>query len=306
MVGIAIEQWAVRIPKKKGEEVRRKLLEEGILDPQLKIRSEGGDLLLPVFTPERAQERAIFEEVEEPEPLPRHELVGGIALLLDRNRNEAEKVLSSRPGLHTVLFPTSAVQGPYRVRKYEVLAGEDTTRTEYVEYGHRYTIDLGVAYFSARLSGERQRVLASMKAGERVLDMFAGVGPFAITVAKRASLVMAVDINPEAVGLMIWNLRKNRCANVLPFLADATHLRDLVFWSFDRVIMNLPLGGLEYLGSAFSLCRSGGWIHYYTLQSTEGEAIPYLKNYPVEQIEERFVRSYSPSQWHAVYDIQVR
>ena len=306
VVSIAVEQWAVRVPKKRGEGTRQWLLQEGLLDRHLRIRSENGDLLFPVLNPMNGRERAIFEEIEEPEPLSRHELIGGIAILQKRDLEEAQKVLSSRPSLHTVLFPTSAVEGPYRVRRFEVLAGEVTTCTEYTEYGHQYIIDLGLAYFSGRLSGERQRVLACMGEGERVLDMFAGVGPFAITVAERASLVMAGDINPDAVRLMIENLRNNRCTNVIPILANAAHLRNLIPWSFDRIIMNLPLGGMRFLDTAFSLCRSGGWIHYYTLQSTEGEALSYLEDRPVTRVKERFVRSYSPEQWHAVYDIQVR
>ena len=54
--------------------------------------------------------------------------------------------------------------------------------------------------------------------------MFAGVGPFAITLAKTASLVVASDLNPKAIGLMLENLEKNRVKNVLPLLADARHL----------------------------------------------------------------------------------
>ena len=89
--------------------------------------------------------------------------------------------LRSRPSLHTVLFPLSEVEGEYRTRRFEVLAGEPTTRTTCTEYGNRLVIDLSLAYFSARLSTERQRIAGLMEEDECVLDMFAGIGPFAIS-----------------------------------------------------------------------------------------------------------------------------
>ena len=110
-----------------------------------------------------------------------------------------------------------------------------------IEYGHRFTVDLSAAYFSARLSSERQRILERMGDDEIVLDMFAGVGPFAITLAARAALVVASDINPQAIMLMLVNLAQNRMKNVLPVLADAHHLPAIIPWKFDRIVMNLPL-----------------------------------------------------------------
>ncbi|NYT20945.1 MAG: methyltransferase domain-containing protein, partial [Methanomicrobiales archaeon] len=165
--------------------------------------------------------------------------------------------------------------------------------------------DLSEAYFSARLATERQRIVAQMGEGERVLDLFSGVGPFAISLAERASLVVAVDINPGAVRLLEQNIRLNSADNVLAFLGDASRIRAFLPWSFDRVVMNHPTGSLPFLPDAFALCRPGGSIHCYVLQGAEGEALPELRNYPVREVTERYVRSYSPGRWHAVYDIVV-
>jgi tRNA (guanine37-N1)-methyltransferase len=205
-----------------------------------------------------------------------------------------------------VLFPESQVSGEYRTRKYAVLAGTPTTRTEVVEHGHRFVVDLAGAYFSARLSTERQRVFEQVCEWERVLDMFAGVGPFAITLAPRASLMVAADLNPQAILLMIENIRKNRVANVIPVLADARRLEKILPWKFDRIIMNLPLAGTEFLPEAFRLVRPGGTIHFYSLVSKEGEHLARVKELGGFLVTERVVRSYSPGQWHAVYDIVVR
>jgi len=127
-----------------------------------------------------------------------------------------------------------------------------------IEYGHRFAVDLSTAYFSARLSSERQRVLFRMGENETVLDMFAGVGPFAITLAGRAALVVASDINPGAILLMMANLEQNRIKNVLPVLADAHHLPSEMPFQYDRIIMNLPMSGAAFLPDAFRLCKPGG------------------------------------------------
>ena len=178
--------------------------------------------------------------------------------------------------------------------------------TEVIEYGHRFHVDLAAAYFSARLSSERQRILDQTGRNETVLDMFAGVGPFAITLAARASLVVSCDLNPQAVELMLENIAQNRTRNVLPVLADARRLAGILPWQFDRIVMNLPLSGTEFLPEAFRLCKANGMIHFYSLVSVEGEHLSCIQGLGGEVIAERVVRSYSPGQWHAVYDVRVK
>jgi tRNA (guanine37-N1)-methyltransferase len=197
------------------------------------------------------------------------------------------------------------VSGEYRTREFTILAGTPTTRTQVTEHGHGFTIDLASAYFSARLSTERQRILNQVWEGEVILDMFAGVGPFAITLAARAALVVAADLNPQAIELMLENLTRNRVTNVLPVLADARRLADILPWKFDRIVMNLPLAGTEFLPDAFRLCRPGSAIHFYSLVSVQGEHTARIEEMGGSVLSEREVRSYSPGQWHAVYDVQV-
>jgi tRNA (guanine37-N1)-methyltransferase len=301
------EAWCVRVPKSGGERRRLRLLREGLLDTTLLLRKDGDDLLLPVKEPCEGCVRALFEEVPEKPDLPRHDLVGEIALLLEGGREEAELLLGSRPSIHTVLAPEGPVEGEFRTRRFTVLAGVPTTRTRYTEYGLRFDIDLSLAYFSPRLSGERQRVLGLVDAGERVLDMFAGVGPFAITLSTRAAVVYAADINPGAVGLMLENIGLNRAGNVLPLLADAARLPGILPHppGFDRVVMNLPFGAVQFLDAALALCRPGGMIHLYAMVGKEGALAPALREKGLEIFGERVVHSYSPAGWLAVYDLRV-
>lgn len=293
------------MPKREAETVRRRLLEEGLLDRRYRPRPEGDAILLPVREEIPGAVRRRFEILPERAELPRHELVGGIAIMQDDDTGAAQMLLSSRPSLHTVLLPESAVEGEYRTRRFRVLAGTPTTHTRVIEYGLRFDVDLAHAYFSARLATERQRVLKAMGEGERVLDAFAGVGPFAITLAEKARVVFAADLNPAAVHLLIHNITLNRRRNVIPVLADAAHLSRIRFVPFDRIIMNLPMAAPQFLEVVAGLCRDGGTIHLYALEEEEGEYLPLIRTITAGEVTERMVRTYSPGRWHAVYDIVV-
>jgi tRNA (guanine37-N1)-methyltransferase len=298
-------QWYVAAPRTHAEAIRQTLLRSGLLDPSHKVRQEGDFVRFPIVSWCEGAEEGEFEPLPGHPVLPRHELIGGIAVMQEADREAAALLLGSRPSLHTVLYPESDVEGEYRTRRFTVLAGLDTTRTQVLEYHHRFTIDLSLAYFSARLAQERQRIQHLVTPGELVLDMFAGVGPYAITLASRSRLVVAADINPGALLLLEENLTRNHVTNVLAILTDATRLPAILPWRFDRVIMNLPLGGDRFLGAAFRLCRPGGMIHFYALQEAEGAHLPDIRQYPVIGVTERKVRTYSPGRWHAVYDIRV-
>jgi tRNA (guanine37-N1)-methyltransferase len=304
-VVVGLEQWGIKIHRSQGETVRRALLAEDALDTSLRLRCDEEYLILPLTAFRAGAQRFEFEMLPVSEELPRHELIGGIALMQERDPAGAALLLASRPSLHTVLFALSAVEGEYRTRRFEVLAGEPTTKTRYREYGLHFDIDLSQVYFSARLSEERQRIFRKSAARERVLDMFAGAGPFAITLAGRADVVVACDINPAAVSLLIHNVMLNRRKNVVAVLADAARLPSFLRGGFDRIIMNLPVDAHRFLPAARSLCRDGGTMHFYALQERAGEYLPLLRTLGCRTVAEREVRSYSPGRWHAVYDITV-
>ena len=155
VVSDRVEQWGVRVPALEGEPLRQALLREGALDLSLKVLREGMDLILPLTAEREGAARFFFEPQPGRVPLPRHELVGGIAILQDNNPVGARDLLASRPSLHTVVCAEGEVHGEYRTRDFTVLAGEPTTRTVVTEHGHRFFVDLAGAYFSARLSTER-------------------------------------------------------------------------------------------------------------------------------------------------------
>ena len=64
---------------------------------------------------------------------------------------------------NSIFYQSSPVEGDYRTRKLEVIAGEDKTQTEYKENGCRFIVDVEKAFFSPRLSTERERIAGLVK-----------------------------------------------------------------------------------------------------------------------------------------------
>ena len=202
------------------------------------------------------------------------DFIGGIAIveispeLKDYKKLIGEALLKAHKQTKTVLAKSGAVEGVYRIRDFEVIAGPNKTATIYREYGCVYHVDVAKAYFSPRLSSEHNRVASQVKEGETVVDLFAGVGPFAIPIAKKHEnvRVYAVDVNPDAVALLKRNVAVNRVEKqVVPVLGDARQVvKERLFGNADRVIMNLPETAYEFVDVACAALKvEGGVMHYY-------------------------------------------
>jgi tRNA (guanine37-N1)-methyltransferase len=111
-------------------------------------------------------------------------------------------------------------------------------------------------------------VAKQVEENEVVVDMFAGVGPYSVLIAKlqSTSRVYSIDINPSAIKYLEENTFRNRVADrVTPILGDARELSKLkVRGIADRVIMNLPSEAGNYVDAALqTLKREGGIVHFY-------------------------------------------
>ena len=227
-----------------------------------------------------------LEDIIPPELLdmvPRaYDLVGKIAVLeIPEELQEYSEAIghafhSVHGNFETVLAKQGAISGLTRVREYELLWGEDTTKTVHMEYGCRLAVDLEKAYFSPRLLEEHHRVASMVQEGEAVLDMFCGVGPFAIHIAKRVKAhVIAIDINPHAIELLRESISLNRLVGTIePVVADASEYATTMEASVDRVIMNHPSGAEGFVKDGCGVLRSGGVLHYYDFvggEDPEGE-----------------------------------
>jgi tRNA (guanine37-N1)-methyltransferase len=239
------------------------------------------ELATSVFTKKKQRRKTLVEVLENMlaprllASLPRAiDIIGDIAIIEVPPELKAhqsligEAILETHKNVRTVLAKAGAVTGTYRLREFEVLAGENRTRTIHKEYGCQYHVDVAKAYFSPRLSHEHDRIASLVQKGETVVDLFAGVGPFSVLIAKNNpdAKVYAVDINPEAVELLEKNIRLNRVENrVNPILGDARQtIEERLLGVADRVIMNLPEKAIEFVDAACKAVKpTGGTIHHY-------------------------------------------
>jgi tRNA (guanine37-N1)-methyltransferase len=230
-------------------------------------------------------------------------------------------LLKAHKQTSTVLAKSGAVEGIYRLRDFEVIAGVEKTTTVHKEYGCTYNVDIAKAYFSPRLSNEHNRVASQVKEGETVVDLFSGVGPFSIKIAKQHKdvKIYAIDVNPDAITLLKRNVAVNRVQKqVVPILGDARQVvRKQLMGVADRVIMNLPETALEYVDVACNaLSIERGIMHYYEFtkesEPLETASVRLIKavsrsNRQVKKILlSKTVREVAPYTWQVVVDAEIQ
>jgi tRNA (guanine37-N1)-methyltransferase len=348
------EKHYISVRVQDGERVRKTLSDLGLLDGEYRIVSENGILYLPTVTdvsPEILHQhledvslevgrrhfetsvqgpRTLTEALEGQLPLdvlellPRaYDLIGDIAVLEipDELKQHSKLIGNAFHSIHrnfrTVLAKRGAVSGVTRVRGYEFLSGDDRTKTIHTEYGCRLAVDLEKAYFSPRLLEEHSRVAQLVEDGEVVVDMFCGVGPFAIHIARqKQARVVAIDVNPSAIELLKESITLNRLVGeIVPVVADAHDYAKSINVKADRVIMNHPSGASEFIPDACRILKPGGAIHYYDFVGsaspgiTMTEKITHLIEHTGHTIREvslvRRVRDSAPHEYQMVADIVI-
>lgn len=353
------EAYALKVSKKQGEMAIRLAARLGLLDKRLRIVKENDFLLIPLVqkplqnqVDEFCKSLVGFKTVVQKFAVQSHppktalelaaeslsphlvsffprsiDFVGEIAIIevpseLNDFRNlVGEVILKAHRNVRTVLAKTGAVEGVCRLRQYEVIAGQHQTETVHREHGCKFFLDIEKVYFSPRLSHERFRVASQVKEKETVVDMFAGVGPFSILIAKMCKdvKVYAVDVNPDAVRYLERNVvANNALGKVVPIFGDVRKVvKEKLRGAADRVIMNLPETAVEYVDVACeSLKPQGGILHYY--EFTKGpDALSSAKKHlsgalsgagrsVLKFLAAKIVREVAPFKWQIVLDAIVR
>jgi tRNA (guanine37-N1)-methyltransferase len=351
---MASEKRYVSVRVQDGERVRKTLSDLGLLDGEYRIISENGILYLPTVTdvapeilhqhlegvPLETGRRSFETSVQGPRTLtealegqltldelaqlPRaYDLIGDIAVLEIPDELEPHSKLIGRAfhsmhrNFNTVLAKRGAISGVTRVREYELLSGDDRTKTIHTEYGCRLAVDLERAYFSPRLLEEHNRVAQLVGDSEVVVDMFCGVGPFAIHIARlKRARVVAIDVNPSAIELLKESITLNRLVGeIVPMVADAHEYAKSSNVKANRVIMNHPSGASEFISDACRILKPGGAIHYYDFvgsaspETAMTEKITHLIEHAGHTIREvslvRRVRDSAPHEYQMVADILI-
>lgn len=261
-----------------------------------------------------------------------HEFVGDMMIVRidDQVSQFTDSIARAKLGAHPhirLLLADEGVEGEFRIRQLKpigarladrILAGPSlefappellTTEVAVKESGRVIRCDPTKAYFSTKLQTERLETLALAKELReelgrplRIADPFCGVGPALATLLAEPDLVsdlLATDLNPEAVKLLMSNLSKwdrrpypegaielqQVHENRLVGLADALTLSvdQKIAGKWDLVLVNLPHRTIEFLPEIIPL------LDRTSLSMIRGRAI--VEESEIEQANELILLS---------------
>lgn len=324
----------IQVSKSDGESVRRALAEAGALQRDAVIRRDADYLYLPVkhdahiedSFPDLSVEVQHREFERRIEPsfdeilgfTPSYEVIGDIAIIDADDSHDtkriADTIILMHKNVQTVLAALTDVKGEFRIRDFRVIAGKPDTETVHKEYGCRYEVDLARVYFTPRLATERKRVADQIHETDVVVDMFAGVGPFSILIAKLARYVIAIDKNPVAIEYLGRNTQLNSVNNMKIICGDVRDVSEDLRCTADHIIMNLPHSAHEFIDVALTIIKPGGTIHYYDIRPEDDlfegaqemiEHAAEIRGMTAHLLDRRVVRSYSPHQSNVALDMEI-
>lgn len=329
----------VKVPLKELNDTRIKLMENGLMNMEYRIKAEKEFGYIPI-NDDIDDYEIVDVELEEIKKVPHNfsellegelteeeienlrtsfDTIGDVVILEIPDNLENKKQLIGDAALKftkrkSIYMKKSAIKGTTRVRDLEFLSGVDDSVTIHKEHGARLKLDVREVYFSPRLATERKRVMESVKDGERILDMFCGIGPFPIVIAKNKDVeITAVDINEAAIRYLDENIELNKLnGSIETYCGDVREVSKSFNSKFDRIIMNLPGLAYTFLDVAVDLIEEDGIINYYEFSDSYEPGKKRLEDAcreagkEVEIINTRKVKSTSPGEWHVAIDGKIK
>jgi len=194
--------------------------------------------------------------------------------ILSYKKKIAKALVSVNKSVESVYEKRSEVKGKYRLKELKVIYGDDNPETIHKENNCLFKVNVKKSYFTPRLVFERKRISSNrFKKQETIVDMFAGVGPFSIQIAKNNDVkIYAFDVNPSAYKYLNENIETNKMkGEVLAYNMDVKELLNFdnklgnnLKHKIDRIVMNLPEQSVNFLDVAcFLMKKSSGIIHLY-------------------------------------------
>ncbi|MFB6068902.1 MAG: class I SAM-dependent methyltransferase family protein [Halobacterium sp.] len=292
---------AVVVPKADADARIDALEREGVYDDERRVREHDADAVeLPVTRePADTDFERVVEQADPPvrapglpdllrergwtdgevERAPSSWAVLGSVVLADfdgcpRPREAGDALLELHGEADTVL-DRGGVAGEHREPRVSVVAGAGDTETVHTEHGTRYAMDLATVMFAPGNKAERARMGDVAGDGERVLDMFAGIGYFALPMARAGARVTAVEKNPAAFRFLAENAQLNgvgdRVRCVLGDCRDVDATADRVVMGYYDALGGGPVDGAEtadggpgYLDAALDAVVPGGVLHVHS------------------------------------------
>ena len=329
----------VKVPLREINNTRIKLMSDGLMSMEYRIKTTDEYGYIPItddiegYAIEDIELEPVkrvphnFAEILEDELTPEEienlktsfDTIGDIVILEIPDELQDKKQLIGDAAYKftkrkAIYMKKSAIKGTIRVRDLEFLSGVDDSLTIHKEHGVRLKLDVREVYFSPRLATERKRVMESVKDGEKILDMFCGIGPFPIVIARNKDVnITAVDINEAAIKYLDENIKLNKLkGNIESHCGDVREVSKGFKTKFDRIIMNLPGLAYSFLDVAIDLIEDDGIINYYEFSDSYEQGIKRLNEAAnsagkkVEILNTRKVKSISPDEWHVSIDAKIK
>lgn len=328
----------VKVPLKQLNDTRIKLMENGLMNMEYRIKAQDDFGYIPI-NDDVGEYEIVDIELEPLKRVPHNfaellkdelsleeienlrtsfDTIGDIVILeIPRDLQDKKQIIGDAAFKFTkrrsIFMKKSAVKGIIRIRDLEFLSGVDDSVTIHKEHGARLKLDVREVYFSPRLATERKRVMESVNEGEKILDMFCGIGPFPIVIAREKDVeITAVDINESAIKYLDENIRLNKLkGQIKTYCGDARKVSDEFKTKYDRIIMNLPGLAYTFLDVAVNLIEDNGIINYYEFSNSYEQGIKRITDAAnevgkkVEIINCRKVKSTSPGEWHVAIDAKI-
>ncbi|MBY8980362.1 MAG: class I SAM-dependent methyltransferase family protein [Candidatus Lokiarchaeota archaeon] len=247
--------------------------------------------------------------------------------ILFYKKKVAEALVRINKSVETVYEKLSEVKGRYRLKDLKIIYGDDNPETIHKENDCLFKLDVKKTYFTPRLVFERKRVSSSsFKKQETIVDMFTGVGPFSIQIAKNNDVkIYAFDVNPSAYKYLIKNIDINKIkGKIIPHNMDVktllnpnSKLGNYLKHKIDRIIMNLPEQSVNFLDVAcFLMKKSSGIIHSYQFCEKPNPIKKGIENlstilqksgwYIEEILKSKIVKPFSPKSDLIVLDLKLK
>ena len=253
---------------------------------------------------------SILTSKESDELISAFDQVGNIIIvripdsLLSKRKLIGETLLEQVKNAKSVFYQSSSVEGEFRTRDLEILAGDDKTETEYKESGCRFIVDVKKVFFSPRLSSERTRIAELVNDDEVVINMFGGIGMFSIIAAKKKKCtVYNIDINPDAAKLCEKNIALNKLVgNVITIHGDTLKvIKNQLENKSDRTLMLLPEKSDEFLN----------YSHIHAdkkLDAPKLSELHLMEKIPIKStiLKSKIVRPVGPRFYQTVVDLRIK
>ena len=234
-------------------------------------------------------------------------------------KKEIAKIYAEELRVKTVIQKSNVSGELRKPRDIELLYGKETI-TEISEYGIKYKLDLAEIMWSSGNTGWRSALAGPEKVSDFysfnepkvIIDYFAGIGYFAIQMAKGypKSKIIAIDKNPKSIEYLTMNCKENGIENIEIINDDCRNIDSKA----DVIHLGYIGNTIDFLEHAYNCLKENGitifheayrnnWLGFKSRSDWGGipdnfAKLMKSKGFTVEKMER--VKFYGPSTSHII------